>query len=163
MAKFTQPTAAAVLRWPTSKVDFEADGSLRDIYVLDTTLDDWSKVLAFVAAKPFDASLTCEGHQVELPWEPRRLFPTIERALRHLLSLRVGDVELCCHFFIEEEIEFDFWPNGMTEDKLGALLSFMCDLGALTGKTVILTPENYQARPIFRYDPGLGIVEFVSA
>lgn len=47
------------LDWPKQKVDFEFDGSWRDIYILDTTLEDWRAVLAMVLHGGYNAALTC--------------------------------------------------------------------------------------------------------
>jgi hypothetical protein len=71
-----------------------------------------------------------------------------------LLLLRLAGVDLACHFFAVVEIEFDFYPNTVGEPELRALLHFMADIGDLTGKVVVMTPENSREEPFFRYEPG---------
>jgi len=73
---------------------------------------------------------------------------------RPLLRFWVGDVELACHFFVTNEIEFDLDPRQVGESQLRALMEFMARLGDLTGKPVALTPENGPHAQIFRYEPG---------
>ena len=60
-------------------------------------------------------------------------------------------MQLACHFFTADEIEFDFVP-AIGEPELRAILNLMADLGDLTGKVVVLTPENMREAPIFRYE-----------
>ncbi len=143
--------------WDACKADFEADGSLRDIYVVGTTLEDWRAVLSLVTAPPYSATLDgkdASGISVDAP-------ALLAHPAAHLLSFRVGRVDLCCHFFSEDEVEFDFVPNGLTEDDLSGLLTFMSSVARLTGKLVVMTPENVPTHPIFRFDPQRGIIEYL--
>jgi hypothetical protein len=80
-----------------------------------------------------------------------------------VLFFDVAGVELASHFLQESEIEFDLRPDGLTEGKLRELLAFMAMLGRATRKAVVLTPENEQSRPIFRFDCARGMIEFVGA
>jgi hypothetical protein len=117
--------------WARQKEALAEDGSLRDIYVLGTTAEDWKRVVTFLKAAPYRAKLEDES----------------------LMIFHVGDVEICCHFFVEDQVELDFWPNDVGEPELKALLEFMGDLGDLTGKRVLMTPESDQQNPIFEYEP----------
>jgi hypothetical protein len=143
--------------WDACKADFEADGSLRDIYVLGTTLEDWRAVLSLVTAPPYAATMDGEDAS-DISANARAL---LAHPAPHLLSIRVGRVDLCCHFFSENEVEFDFVPNGLTEDDLSGLLTFMTSLGRLTGKLVVMTPENVPTHPIFRFDPQRETIEYL--
>jgi hypothetical protein len=147
----------AGVSWGKCETDFEPDGSLRDIYVLQTTLDDWLAVLSSVTAPPYSATVdgaAASSVSVDLP-------ALLAHPGVHLLSFPVGRVDVNCHFFSEKEIEFDFVPNGLTEEDLKGLLTFMSSLGRLTGKLVVMTPENCPTHPIFRCDPRQGSVEYV--
>ena len=82
---------------------------------------------------------------------------------RALLQFHVGDTALACHFFDESEIEFDFYPNDITtEEQLAPVLSFLSDIGSVTGKTAILTPENVHDAVIFQFSPDSGVVHYVA-
>ncbi len=55
------------LNWALQKEDFQPDGSLRDIYVLETKAEDWSKVLRFIQREPFQAKLARDGVATSIP------------------------------------------------------------------------------------------------
>jgi hypothetical protein len=147
-----------VLSAEMSKVALEVDGSLRDIYVLETTLDDWRSALAMLIEAPYDAILDGSPLPSVLP-DLRALFFAPGRP-RSILSFRVGRVQMACHFFGEQEIEFDFDPRGLVATDLRGVLDFMERLGVRTGKPVMLTPENVRKCPIFRFDPRNGLIEY---
>jgi hypothetical protein len=135
------------------RVDFEADGSLRDIYVLDASLEDWRPVLGLLEQGPYEARLVRTGSQgmaQPLPRDPGSLFTGEQQ---YLLRFTVGGVQLACHFFTPDEVEFDFLPNGVSEASVRELLRFMARVGDLTGKRVVMTPENVREHPIYAYDP----------
>lgn len=136
----------------TWQKDFEPDGSLRDIYVLDTTVDDWRKVIDYIRQFCQPARYTLSEKRREMP-DVLQVFALRDKS--PLLMFQVGKVELACHFFGEEQIEFDFWPDDIeTEKDLQPLLDFIRTVGRMTGKEVILTPESSQESPFMRYQPG---------
>jgi hypothetical protein len=78
------------------------------------------------------------------------------------MTIDIEGIFLNCHFFTEEEIEFDLDPGEVNgEEKLEQLFKFMQLIGALLQKEVILTPENMQEIAIFSYKPGTGKIEFM--
>jgi hypothetical protein len=101
----------------------------------------------FVDGRPTDAPISVE--------EVFRL-----RALASpMLRVRVGDMLLVFHFFSECEIECDLDPrevNGQAD--LDALLGFVREIGDLTGKKAIVTPENGSDVPFIEYDPGTRVM-----
>src|SRR5947208_490580 len=101
-----EQAAREVLNWGAQAADFEADGSLRDLYVLGTTLDDWRSVLKLIFEGPFDAKLLRDRVALPMPHDARSLFGT-----GAVMLFFVDGMELACHFFTVEEIEFDFYPN----------------------------------------------------
>ena len=140
-----------MLDWTAQKADFVPDGALRDIYVEGTSIDDWRRTLALLFQGPYRTELRLGETRVSAPEDVASLFmPEGERF--HLLFW-VGDVDVACHFFSYDEIEFDFVPNLIDEPKLSSLLHFMLALGSMLKKVVIMTPENFRTAPIFRYSP----------
>ena len=135
------PPRTIKVDWARQKEDMAEDGSLRDIYVLGTTAEDWKRVVTFLKAAPYRAKLEDET----------------------LMIFHVGDVEICCHFFVEDQVELDFWPNDVGEPELKLLLEFMADLGDLVGKRVIMTPESDPQNPIFEYEPKKRKVTWLTA
>ena len=154
------PERKIEVNWAAQKGDFEADGSLRDIYVQETTVDDWAKVLKFLERSRHEFRLTRGATEIILPEDVGELF--LERNPDGaLLVFLVAGVELACHFFTTSEIEFDFYPNSVGESELRALLNVMADLGEITGKTVVMTPENMQDAAFFKYEPTTGRVVWI--
>src|SRR5262245_43215278 len=119
-----------VLNWSVQKADFEPDGSLRDIYVLGTTIDDWKKVLTLIFKESFEAKLFHDEEAQSVPSEIESLFGTTSNVLR----FSIHGVQLACHFFTVNEIEFDFVPNSLHEESLLHLLEFMVAVGSATAK-----------------------------
>jgi hypothetical protein len=140
--------------WPQVAHEFEPDGSLRDIYVSDTSSADWQAVLDHLREKYGPVRLTVDGVDTPVPAHVRELFAIRERANPELGFLVAG-MRLACHLFTQDEIEFDLRPEEVTgPDQLNALVVFLRELGRITGKSVALTPENLLASPILRFQPG---------
>ena len=76
-----------------------------------------------------------------------------EYDVRSTLYVPLGHTTLNCHFFTEEEIEFDLDPREMNASLLDPLLEFLEMLGSTTGKRIILTVENSPENTIFEFDP----------
>jgi hypothetical protein len=132
---------------------FFRDGSLRDIYVLDCGLSDWvlaAKLLESDYALRFEGAWTGS----RFPPSVASLFPSCAHSELTLLTVGAGELNLCCHFFSTEEIEFDLSPRDVTDNgKVEDILKFMRRLALATGKKVILTPENMRERPLLGVDP----------
>jgi hypothetical protein len=145
----TESEIAGVVDWPRQQDRFEADGALRDIYVVGTTIEDWNRVVASLVAE-YQATVLRDEVPVPVP-DLAALFDSDERPFH--LRLSVGGLLVTSHFFTDAEIEFDFWPQEVTESSLRDLLVFMSRLGELTQKLVAMTPENMREYPFFTYDP----------
>lgn len=137
--------------WQRVAEDFEPDGSLRDIYVLETSLDAWQSVIDTLRQRWSSLTFTLNGEPATLPQRVEAIFDA-RREQAALLSLMVGGAQLVCHFFVEDEIEFDIDPREITGPaQLEALIEFMALLGRITAKTVVLTHENSPEAVILRY------------
>lgn len=66
---------------------------------------------------------------------------------------------LSCHFFANDEIEFDLYPREMGPSLLEPLIAFLNELGVATSKPVILTMENMPEAVILLYDPAVADVK----
>ena len=140
--------------WTSVAHEFVPDGSLRDLYVINTDLSDWQRVLDFLRASASEIAYTVDRSSAELPVRVEAIFAELQRERNPRLRFDVAGVPLVCHFFTADEIEFDMRPEDVPgPDHLTALLEFMRTLGNLTGKMVLLTPESGQQSPIFRFDP----------
>jgi hypothetical protein len=143
-----------------SKEALEWDGSLRDLYILNTTVDDWQSLIDFLLQSEYPNTYTVNGEIAEFPSRVERVFETRNKATT-LLSVRVDKVMLNCHFFCEEEIEFDLDPREITDKAhLRRLFEFMKRVGQVVGKDVLLTLENAEF-PLYRFNQISGKVEAI--
>lgn len=60
--------------WLRIAPDLTPDGSLRDIYVLDTTFDDWACVWQTLTGDPDRLAFAIDGEAVEPPASVREVF-----------------------------------------------------------------------------------------
>ena len=130
-----------VLRWETVRDEFAFDGSWRDIYVLNTDMSLWQRMLDRLRADGYELAYSRDGDLVQLPTRAETIFGDNQCA--RLLAVRFGGVQANCHFFTSDEIEFDIDPREVTsQPQLDALLQFLRDLAMSVGRQVILCPEN---------------------
>jgi len=129
---------------------WERDGSLRDIYVQDTEALHWDRFDQLLGR--YECSYTFDG--VVAP------FPGSHSALRnregsHVLSILLGGpVEICCHFFIAEQLELDISPKEITGPlEHENVLSFVENLAEALELPADITPENSEEMPFLTYVP----------
>ena len=145
------------MTWKEFALEFVWDGAWRDIYVVGANLEDWQCLLdELIASMPHDIDFYIQGNKVSSAPSAKVIF---ER--RHetstLLQVTLGKVHLNCHFFCEEEIEFDLDPREMKSDEdLQAVKAFMRTLANVTNKPAILTHENDQEAVILTVQPESG-------
>lgn len=145
-----------IVDWDRIAADLTMDeGALLDILILDTSLEDWQRVLDAVREWTPAPALTLGGEPMDLPERVEEIFRLIkDRDQSALLSFVVGGVLVDCHFFWEEEIEFTFDPKEVTDPShFDALIGFMSMLGGTTGKSVLLTVASSPEHVMFRYSP----------
>lgn len=150
----------ATEQWKSFAPEFYRDGSLRDIYVFNTLLDDWINVARFIVDQGYRISFSGAWTESAFPPDIGTLFPTGPESELTLLSIDVSRVYINCHFFSPQEIEFDLNPAEMSDSaKLAAIFDFMSGLANAVGKDVVMTPENMREIVIFRFRPGADRVE----
>lgn len=154
-----------MIRWEQANQEFVFDGSLRDLYVLHTDLSDWERMLDFVGDGSFPFPFILEDEVVKRLPKAAVLFADPEnRVGSTLLSVRVGNMWLNCHFFTTDEIEFDLDPREVLgAADFEALLGFMQSLGQTLNQPVILTTEGFcenSEKPIFSYSPDTGTIDY---
>ncbi len=147
--------------WPLIASAFHVDGALRDIYVLGTSRRDWARVRDLLRATPEQLTFKIDGQETPPPADVAEIF-NLSAEQGVLASYRLGKQRLNCHFFTEEQIEFDLDPcdvDGPAE--ADRLVGFMDALGRATAKEVRLTAENVPNEVIARYDPNSGTLVWV--
>jgi hypothetical protein len=139
--------------WTEIASDFEWDGSWRDIYVVGATVDDWQRIIEGLREFRPGPSFYVNGEPAPMPTRIGDVFEQREASSFHL-TLEVGSVSLKCHFFDDEEIEFDLDPREVKGPaELKALSEFMRFLAERTGKVATLTHENIKSAVILTVRP----------
>jgi hypothetical protein len=131
---------------------FFVDGSLRDIIVSDTKIDDWEAMYEELTVRGFDMVFEC-GDSHALPQNLGELL-SVRRQDDPCprLSVIVGAIKFNCFFFSEDEIEFDLHPRDVSsEDAFLKVVDFMRTIGRRLAKDVILTDENAHDCVLIRY------------
>lgn len=142
------------MEWSKLQSEFEWDGSLRDIYILNTTLADWRSAISALSESGLPLSFKTQGAVSPLPTDVSDVSDVSDvfDSGDGLLSINLDGMLLNCHFFSADEIEFDLDPREVTPaDRARALVGFMELLGNATGKPVILTHENAREAVILQW------------
>jgi hypothetical protein len=128
--------------WQDVRLEFEADGSYRDIYVFNASLEHWQNLLDWARRCDPGPIFTVDGAPSTLPALIHDVFAGKD-AGAPLLSFRIRDVEFAAHFFQENEIELDFDPASIRGDNWTDFVAGLTELAELFGKEVVVTPENH--------------------
>jgi len=149
------------MNWNQYKKEFEWDGSYRDLYILDTDLSHWQRVINFLRGSEYRITFKVDNEVAALPEDVAEIFRK-RNETSILLTIEVDGIFINCHFFTEDEIEFDIDPREIkNEEKLNQLFEFMKKTGGLLEKEVRLTPENYQEGIIFKYVAETNRIEYI--
>lgn len=142
--------------------DFEVDGALRDVCILDASIDDWRNVLAALNSVDWTVSFNwtlSDSIDSSVP-DASELFHRLESNPEESASLavEVGGIWFTCYFFDVDEIEFTFDPGDVTDlESFTAFEEFVRFLGDSARKRVVVTMEgtDHGAMPaLFEYSPG---------
>lgn len=147
--------------WELVSADFEPDGALRDICIRNTTIADWQAVIDVLTTHVPALEYRMAGEAVDPPADISKLFRRQPDDLGFDLYVPMGMATLNCHFFTEDEVEFDLDPREMKPEFLATLVDFLRLLGEATTKPVLLTMENMPEAVIMRFEPTTGKVEYV--
>ena len=140
-------------RFPVRYMDLvselEDDGMLLDIYALNTTIQDWSRLLA-LAPSLGEVEYYCGGIEASLPSSANTIFE--DRNLFHNLHIDLGGVDIRTFFYTADEIELFFDPVEITSQaKLDLVLNFCAKLGREIKRDIMITAENSPQAVYFHY------------
>ncbi|MBA4751512.1 MAG: hypothetical protein H2055_04695 [Sphingopyxis sp.] len=151
------------MEWSSIAQDFEPDGGLRDIYILNASLPVWENIWALLRTDPDLLEFWIDGDRTDPPSDLQKIF---EHRASHgfLATYRLGTMSLNCHFFGADEVELDLDPQEVRSAADGELLErFLTQMGRATSQEVVLTPENQRDSAIARYNPATDRVTWSSA
>lgn len=92
------------------KAEFEWDGSLRDLYILNADTEVWQKVIEFIRTGEYAYRFEMDGEELPLPADINSLFE-VRAEVGAQLSVDVHGITINCYFFAEDEVEFDIDPR----------------------------------------------------
>lgn len=150
--------------WEQARVDFELDGSLRDVYVFGTNAVDWQKMLTALETSQYSikcAECSAQEGSLNSLSDAEKIFSS-ENCQRPLLQVEAGSFQANCHFFSPTDIEFDIDPRQITgQQELDDLINFMKWLASSVDREVVLTLENCPDAVILKVLPHQkGIIYF---
>jgi hypothetical protein len=139
---------------------FEEYGPVREIYVLDTTIDDWQQLLDHLRTSHHRLDFRIGG-TAPLPPDVAGIFAHNANLDVATADLRVdlGGYQVLTFFWDAGSIQFTVYPELIdTEQRYQALMAFLVELATVTGKPAILIHETSGdprgVRPWFVANPG---------
>ena len=132
---------------------FYPDGTLRDIYMFNTDIDDWQRLLEYLISE-FEVKLYIDGNQEQYEQLTAKEIFKSKKDRSIYISIDINNISICCHFFSIEEIELDVSPNGITDiEKANKLLTLLQNISNKLNKDVHITPENTPEESLFIIRP----------
>lgn len=136
------------ISWKEAQSVWFVDGSLRDVYIKHTNIEDWQSFLDWIEPKHYRYEFN--GEEQELP-QAKDIFVNSDGA--HLLKIQIGKINIHCYFFVEYEIELDIDPKEIKEEKdQEQVFRFIENLANHINKSAMITPENMDYIPIMTYE-----------
>lgn len=121
------------------------DGSYRDIYILNTTKEDW-KVWADFVNSNYKTSFFIHETQIrEEKIDMNKVLDYWNGKFNNCstASVFLGNIIVNAHFFDDEQIENDITPTEINSiEDHNRLIRYMTELSNVLQKNVFLTPEN---------------------
>lgn len=131
---------------------FDVDGSLRDLYVLNTTRREWQAFIDYLQTLPVPVTHKIDGELHPLPADAGEILTLLPETLL-LLSIDLHGMIINGYFY-EQEIELDLDPREVTsETQFAILLDFMRDIARAVGQPIRLTDENNSHFPLIEVFP----------
>ena len=132
---------------------FEPDGTLLDIYIQETTLDDWLTLIDFLnlnyKLKYVPTSKNESEDKIDKDYITTYLTDKTGEREGRTVSVLADNLVFNCHFFLPDEIEFDADPKEFNEQKdFETVIAFMTAVSKALNKEIILTPENSSQLPL---------------
>lgn len=143
--------------WNDIKWFFEPDGSLRDLYVQETSIKDWEKIIDLLNEKYQVKYWTGKSNEYVSKIDKEYCIAyfmneTGEMECRHIL-IQLGRVEMRFYFFLVEQIEFDIDPREINSiNDFEQIENFMIDVSRILGKQITLTEESSPKLPLVKVD-----------
>ncbi|BDU25344.1 hypothetical protein [Flavobacterium sp. GSB-24] len=143
--------------WEEIEWIFEFDGSLRDIYVENVTIEDWKILIDFLNLNHLTQYGVTGENEIKNEIDKEYLILMMNDETDTMecktVSIIIDDIIINTHFFSADEIEFDIDPREIKsfEDYI-KVVNFMNQISKILNKPLILTGENQKDFPLIKVD-----------
>jgi hypothetical protein len=121
------------------------DGAWLDIYVKNTSPEDWKIWIDYVNST-YDISFNngkADKKEDKISFDAVNAYWAGTTDLMSDAVIKVGAVNIKCHFFEDTEIENDLDPGEVVSmEEHNQLVKYIADISNLLQKPVFITPEN---------------------
>ena len=101
--------------WDDIKWIFDIDGALRDIYVQEVSISDWEKLIDLLneeySVRYVITDEVRNPNQIDKDYVIKFLTDETGEMDSPFVSIDIGGIQINCHFFLTDQIEFDFNPK----------------------------------------------------
>ena len=135
--------------WSDVRLEFEPDGSWRDVYLFGTTRRDWQTLLDWVRTIDSSPRFTVDSEIGAFPSDVDWMFDHRQEVAPSLHFVHRG-IDYGLHFFQDDEIELDIDPREIRERNWPDFIATLSDLAVLLNREVLVTPDNLPSVAILR-------------
>ena len=150
--------------WEEIKWIFEPDGSLRDIYVKNVTIEDWKILIDYLNASYIIKYGSANDNKIANKADKDYLIKLLTDGAGEMelktVSIIIENIIINTHFFTIDVIEFDIEPREInSETNYVKLIGFMNEISRILTKPLILTGENQIDFPLIETDFSKGLIK----
>jgi len=143
------------LRWDDVAYFFDPDlmGSLPDVRVPDTSVEDWQAVLDLVGESGWTSQYSEGGVALPVPRAEELLSRPADAECPELRVWPAAEVLAIFRFQAAEEIDFDVDLRELQgQGRLDEFCAFLRAIGRRLGKPVMMDPEGDYGHPVLGFD-----------
>ncbi|MFI7099427.1 hypothetical protein ACIBK8_08720 [Streptomyces sp. NPDC050161] len=143
------------LLWDDVKYFFDPDlmGSLPDVHVPNTSVEDWQAVLDLVAEKGWQCQFSEGGTVLPVPRAEAVLSRPADAECPDLRVWPTAGVLAIFRFHDDGEVDFDVDLRELQgQERLDVFCGFLREIGRRLGKPVLMDPEGDGGHPVIGFD-----------
>lgn len=152
--------------WENIKWIFEKDGTLRDIYVQNIEISDWEKLIELLNSEykiSYGNNEENFSNQIDLDYVKKMFADETGELEIKFARIDLNGNLIVCHFFLEDQIEFDISPSKIKSiNELNLILEFMKSVSKKLNKEITLCGENQPEFPLIKIDTKSGIEKILT-
>ena len=147
--------------WENINWIFKPDGLLRDIYIQNTSIEDWGKLIDLLNSE-YNLKYFSES-KIDKDEVLKYLKDETGELECRTVSIEIENIKINCHFFLIEQIEFDIEPSEIkTKSDFEKVLSFMSLISSTLKKQITLTGENEANFPLVKINTEESIFKIIT-